>query len=75
MAKRLAQLYTSLIFVDPLAGCLLAWLLMPGGSSGAVQLAVANALVEVGVCVDYAWTKLGVFLNNMIVTATSPCPR
>ena len=50
MAKRLAQLYTSLIFVDPLAGCLLAWLLIPGGGSGAVQLAVINALVEVRGC-------------------------
>ena len=47
MAERLAQLYTSLTFGDPLAGCLLAWLLMPGGGSGAVQLAVVNALVEV----------------------------
>ena len=46
MAERLVQLYTSLTFGDPLIGCLVASLLVPGGS-GAVQLAVIDALVEV----------------------------
>jgi hypothetical protein len=45
MAERLVQLYTSLTFGDPLIGCLVASLLLPG-CGGAVQLAVLHALVE-----------------------------
>ncbi|GAX82221.1 hypothetical protein CEUSTIGMA_g9649.t1 [Chlamydomonas eustigma] len=45
MADRLAQLFTSATFGDPLLGCLLAQLLMHA-CSGPVHLSVVNALIE-----------------------------
>jgi hypothetical protein len=47
MAERLAQLYTSLTFGDPLLWALITTLLLPA-SSAPVQISVINGLLEVG---------------------------
>ena len=72
MAERLVQLYTSLTFGDPLIGCLVASLLVPGGS-GAVQLAIIDALIEV----SHSRVKSNPFVKLCILPSKDmgPCAR